>query len=106
MLRNYVNKPRHLQGMHWRTPGMEYWVPPADFQYDPATLAYSSGNFVRGTAPSGETRSYETPTVAANMLGRGTAAEVRRLALSCRARPVCFPRQDHWFDWQLRGQFP
>jgi hypothetical protein len=65
--RTFVDHRAQLQGKHWRTKGMPFWVPPDGFVFDPEHYERSHGKPVRATSES-EVRIFESRIAAAKIL--------------------------------------
>jgi hypothetical protein len=68
MCHAYLNRPRHLLGKHWRTPGAPYWEVTSDFIYDPSYVEHLSAAYIKRVDTDGGHKVYESRHTAAKLL--------------------------------------
>lgn len=74
MKRTFLDKPRQLYGLHWRTAGNPFWQPPSGFIFDPTAIVVTITGYVRAVKwpydPHGADtyRVYESAGEAAKLL--------------------------------------
>lgn len=70
---NFVDKPRHVRGKHFRTfASARFWSPPPYFRYDPSSFQKkTNGNVISTSESTGEKLMYESTKAAAALLEIG-----------------------------------